>query len=310
MNPSPSVPGPDFIGRMVDKAFEWYNELEPRLPSLFEPPREIGAIVAVDGPAERPVARDLEAQDIEAEPSPYPSEAVRQTSAPSVAAAASHDAQADLAVKGPREDMQAATLRLDVPAPAECRPALIPARGSLVQTPTRSVATEPDREILSSPPSKTGSETHAEAIRDPQPENEAPLVRRMGTTTAKSILVASMFPAQEGPIDWVPSTQEVQDDITEPSSRSAKQEPVGASLVPASQRIVIEPPTAVHRRARAEPRIEAPELAPAPVAHVTIGRVEVRAMPAPPASLRHPAKAHGPRPMSLDDYLKQRGGGR
>ena len=47
---------------------------------------------------------------------------------------------------------------------------------------------------------------------------------------------------------------------------------------------------------------------PAPVINVTIGRVEVRAAQAPTARPR--ANATKPKPLSLDDYLKQRGGGR
>lgn len=47
---------------------------------------------------------------------------------------------------------------------------------------------------------------------------------------------------------------------------------------------------------------------PAPVIHVTIGRVEVRAVPAPAGKPRvDPSK---PKPLSLDDYLKRRGGNR
>jgi hypothetical protein len=45
-----------------------------------------------------------------------------------------------------------------------------------------------------------------------------------------------------------------------------------------------------------------------PVVHVTIGRVEVRAVQPAPVE-RRPA-ARGPRPMALDEYLKRRGGSR
>jgi hypothetical protein len=45
---------------------------------------------------------------------------------------------------------------------------------------------------------------------------------------------------------------------------------------------------------------------PESVVHVTIGRLEVRAAPAPAAPPRH---SSGPRPTSLDDYLRQRSGG-
>lgn len=41
---------------------------------------------------------------------------------------------------------------------------------------------------------------------------------------------------------------------------------------------------------------------------VTIGRLDVRALPAAPT--RTPARADTPRPLGLEDYLRQRGGGR
>ena len=47
---------------------------------------------------------------------------------------------------------------------------------------------------------------------------------------------------------------------------------------------------------------------PAPAIHVTIGRIEVRATPPTPAKVekRQPQTA----PVSLDEYLRQRNGGR
>ena len=47
---------------------------------------------------------------------------------------------------------------------------------------------------------------------------------------------------------------------------------------------------------------------PAPVINVTIGRVEVRAVQASAGKPR--IEASTPKPLSLDDYLKQRGGNR
>lgn len=56
-----------------------------------------------------------------------------------------------------------------------------------------------------------------------------------------------------------------------------------------------------------EPRVDAPESS-APGIRVTIGRIEVRAITPPPARRTEPARS-GPK-LSLDDYLKQRTGGR
>ena len=56
----------------------------------------------------------------------------------------------------------------------------------------------------------------------------------------------------------------------------------------------------------AAPRSGKAEAAGEPIVHVSIGRLEVRAMPAaaPPARRRE-----APQPSSLDDYLRQRGKG-
>lgn len=67
-------------------------------------------------------------------------------------------------------------------------------------------------------------------------------------------------------------------------------------------------PQAMHRRpASPQSRLGDSAAGTEPVVNVTIGRVEVRAamQPAPPR-----IEARGPRPTSLDDYLKQRGSGR
>ena len=43
----------------------------------------------------------------------------------------------------------------------------------------------------------------------------------------------------------------------------------------------------------------------APIVRVTIGRIEVRAVPAPAAPARKPSRASGPK-LTLDAYLKSR----
>jgi hypothetical protein len=76
----------------------------------------------------------------------------------------------------------------------------------------------------------------------------------------------------------------------------------------AAQRIVVEPPRVRQppqsERLRAQPAAPDPE----PVVNVTIGRIEVRAAHALPGPARQ--RSQGPRPLSLDDYLRQRCGGR
>lgn len=70
-------------------------------------------------------------------------------------------------------------------------------------------------------------------------------------------------------------------------------------------RVEVRPAPAVERRSAPRQVAEAPPAAP-PTIQVTIGRIEVRAAPAPPAA--GPAPAARPA-LSLDDYLRQRNQG-
>ena len=56
---------------------------------------------------------------------------------------------------------------------------------------------------------------------------------------------------------------------------------------------------------RAEPRAKIP--APDPVINITIGRIEVRAAPAPGGERRaEPAARRAAKPLSLEEYLRRR----
>ena len=118
-----------------------------------------------------------------------------------------------------------------------------------------------------------------------------------------------ILPAHEEPfqerLDDVPTTREDRDKMR--GRRNDSVEPA-ALVTPNTQRIVLEPTTAPYRPTREGFPVEMPEAHPAPVVNVTIGRIEVRAAPAP--APRQSTEARGPKPMSLDEYLKQRGSGR
>jgi hypothetical protein len=99
------------------------------------------------------------------------------------------------------------------------------------------------------------------------------------------------------------------DERTNPPVRTDLDDTRG-TLVPVStavaQRIVVAPQAAPYR-----PPDEAPagQADAAPVVNVTIGRLEVRAMPAA-ATAKPRSERHGAQPMTLDDYFKQRRGER
>jgi hypothetical protein len=114
---------------------------------------------------------------------------------------------------------------------------------------------------------------------------------------------------QESPLRAVSHDRSGMDERTNPPVRTDLDDTRG-TLVPvstaAAQRIVIAP-QAPYR----PPRDEAPagQADAAPVVNVTIGRLEVRAMPAA-ATAKPRSERRGAQPMTLDDYFKQRRGER
>jgi len=100
------------------------------------------------------------------------------------------------------------------------------------------------------------------------------------------------------------------DERTNPPVRADLDDTRG-TLVPvstaAAQRIVVAPQAAPYR----PPRDQGPaaQADAAPVVNVTIGRLEVRALPAA-AAAKPRSERRAAQPMSLDDYFKQRRGER
>ncbi|HWS54785.1 MAG TPA: hypothetical protein VN228_11690, partial [Pyrinomonadaceae bacterium] len=92
----------------------------------------------------------------------------------------------------------------------------------------------------------------------------------------------------------------------EPETATADAPPERAARRPAA--LTIEPRISRHvpHRAAARDDARAPAQA-APTVNVTIGRVEVRAVPAPPAPAAR--RAASPPHMSLEEYLRRRAGG-
>jgi hypothetical protein len=100
---------------------------------------------------------------------------------------------------------------------------------------------------------------------------------------------------------------------TAPPRAEAAPAPVGSLLSPSAPVFAtprIAPPRErVDHASAIRPRVASVEgrAAPAsePIVHVSIGRLEVRAAPAAAAPAR---RRDEPRPASLDDYLRHRGG--
>ncbi len=274
-DPQP-VSVPDFLRRVIDRAFERAAPIEPRLRSLFEP-HDQGAAAGGAWLAELAHTDEDEI-------------------ASNVADADADSGIAGANVRRPTRDSAAAVLPGRESGTARHRHLGLSARppeagsAGILRTEERSPsAMDTHRD---SPTTADRESLHAMLT----PPDAVLLPRAMGT----SMRSADGSNNAAAP----PQAREV-------AGRSAKrsEDQQEESVSPASpmQRIAIEPPTASHRPQREPMREEEAARSPEPVVNVTIGRVEIRAVPAPRASARQ--RSQGPKPLSLDDYLKQRGGG-
>ncbi|HEV7486144.1 MAG TPA: hypothetical protein VGQ65_10715 [Thermoanaerobaculia bacterium] len=255
-----------------------------------------------------------------------------------IAVAAPHEARAVLAPDSPT--FQPAVDRVEAPAAFTARPVPpvdiksdaprqrhgrgeVSARSDEVQLPKVRRATESETSVEVTQPApiaasiapQTGQPT---TVRR-QSEPESPALRAAQRPHAQPESPSPAFRSPEEPARTAFADHEPAG-ATPRRERDATPEPHLAERVPppiptvrrlTPSRIVSDPQPAlrvqpVPRSSRMHPRMN-PQAPPAPDVHITIGRVEVRAIPAAatPARARS-GSASGP--MSLDDYLRRRDG--
>lgn len=129
-------------------------------------------------------------------------------------------------------------------------------------------------------------------------------VLRTTTALAERVRVTDEAPAPPSDANGSPKASEVT-----PGSDTVLVQQATQGAVPAIvPRIVRHQPDQRREQAPRESRVLAPE-PPAPTIRVAIGRIEVRAITPPAPAQRETPVRPGPL-LSLDDYLKQRNGGR
>ncbi|MDH3289291.1 MAG: hypothetical protein OEP48_16420 [Betaproteobacteria bacterium] len=289
---------PDFLRRVVDGAFERANPIEPRRSSLFEP-QTFTAAAAVDWSADV-ASKDKEVAAPAREEERREREAQRQT-LPRDAPAPRDLSRTDM--DPPNESRRRIAAELARLVKADHEPE--GASGLPARPPARPHEAERDRNILTPAPLQitvdAGRDWRRETGHEPQrPVLDLPsglLLARKVISTAETIREPTVMRAPESRGALPRSTE-----------RAGRLHDHPVSPAPEMQRIVVEPPTVRHRPERDPLHAEVATPSPEPVVNVTIGRIEVRAVPAQPGSTRQ--RSQGPKPMSLGDYLKQRGGGR
>lgn len=268
MNPPAGSLGADFLGHLVALARGSAGTIAPRLPSLFEPISPAYAPEETDA-GPAPLATAPSAPDAAGTAPHAKQPAAKQWATPHHDQRGSDDVQPDAARRSDR--VAPVTEPAAGPAPVAVPPAPLARPTVLLPVPTRQGGVE--RNDASEPlPRVTDRTAPPLATR----EEPAASIRRSPGGTGPA---AAPAPAPK---------------------------PVEGALLPQPVAVAL-PRTTLRPDAGPPPRVPEPEQA-GPVINVTIGRVEVRAVPAAPARPR--AEGMRPTPLSLDDYLKQRGGGR
>jgi hypothetical protein len=284
MNEMPFAPQPDFLARMVDKALGVGATVEPRVPSLFEPSHRAMVSGDTDWPDEesRVVERREERDRL-------------PTGTPPAADAAF------LAPQGKRD----ATTARHGPEPRNQTSGAFPfgLSGSL----------RADQDAKGSNPDSAGEQTaarpHVRMAKQPGRlwdggESEGP---------RPSPVDYGRLSAEPAPARRVPVLGEASDKPDELRKRDTDGAGRGLLVQDAQasrSTIVIAPPTVVYRPRDGEAHSEQAPAKSMPVVNVTIGRIEVCAVQAPGTVTKpRPEKRDSP-PMSLDEYLKRRGGER
>lgn len=310
---------PDFFTRLAERTLGLANTIQPVLPSRFAP----GA-PGIDAGMEVEQEQTIEAS------TPQPSQQARST-----------PRSIDAPVEEQRTPAQPQQNRQSAPRAVVHQPDQAPAptveRAAPAQ-PRRDPAPA-DRPSHTAPPAETSHliERHAESAQ-PTVRSSAPAARSDAQRFAPTAHQEERPRLVDAPAPSLRSSEqrpplERQTLSTEPSSQTlptSEQHDPGeprATLLPlADDRQVphaqrcdstapTERPELVEReqnppRAADTPRTIEPAAAQAgPQIHVSIGRIEVRAVTPPPAPPSKPTPAPTPR-MSLDDYLRSQNGDR
>lgn len=284
----------DFLTDLLGRGRGETIELAPRLPSIFEPMTPEAFQSEWDGPVAPPPAGDetqptvlpsLPPRRVPAEGTPPPTGSTAEWNPPSTAPRTYDDV---VALRRPVADADAGAARSAMVEVPDRRPV----------TPNVVARTESVADMLGpsrkEPPAvseatRTRPDDDARPVRPDPGEHQHPSTPRPASADHRS----GQAPA--------PGVRHRHDPAPPADDSSRRPGTVPTTLWPQAPRV---PPR------RAEPRpVSVGDTGdpPEPTVHVTIGRLEIRAVPAaaPPAR-----RARSVPPMSLDEYLTERNGRR
>lgn len=303
---------PDFFTRLAERTLGLVNAIQPVVPSLFAP----GAPL-IDGQAEAKQELTIEEQvappgstvppeiDAPVEPRQSPIQQVAPRSVISPPDAQPAPTVERARPSQPQDEPAARSEPSKAALPTESSPVIeqlsaAPPTNPMRQPSERSERAKPAArraeaaQIVNTSEAAPSSESIAQRPTiDPQPASTAP--------RARSQVTAQPFDRGSSARSTVPVP--VADERQTPTieRRTSPTRAERPALVGREPTIPLLPPT---------PRVpEPPTAQPAPQIHVSIGRIEVRAVTPPPAAAPQPKPAPTPR-MSLDEYLRSQNGDR
>jgi hypothetical protein len=270
----------NYLNHLVNRGSDRVNQVKPRLPSLFEPLPETAilrtSLISEDNSLVSPASETTEGQTAPLPPKKPDIESTvfSRINLPTVALSESPLTTENTSTALPPSLIRKAQpeVRAEILAVAPQIPIVssLPPVPKLIEHRGEPVIVPRERLVISS-------------VRQPEilPERSEPNSSPTATGTERSSLSPSrIVPVKESP--------------------TIRPAPIPAPAIEVTSR---------QSRSAAWGAIDAPQLtSSAPTIHVTIGRIEVRATP-PPVSVQPKSRPASPL-MSLDDYLRQRGGGK
>lgn len=314
MNEQQGPAAADFLDRLVGKARGEDSGLRPRLPSFFEPTRhtrmgvaeaEHTGLIEEEADSTPRTARDdnvTRAQPAapiaETQPHGAPTAHTRRPHEP----AQSPGTSAETSRVAPATP---APLPLVVARPRGPIEPLAPVQVGLAPTTPRSS----DGVAPTMPRLSVAAAVLAEAISDSAPTRNGALATHTRDEARSNQSASPHLPASEQMrVGRRAIANEGEDEATLVDRLPTDNGALVPSPEPSVRRVVVEAHPTRRRSAPEQARVEASAAEATPVINVTIGRVEVRAVPT--ASPPPRTEGRGQRPMSLEEYLKRRGGGR
>lgn len=304
MNEQQEPAATDFLDHLVGKTRGEDGGLRPRLPSFFEPIRPIHVNVAAEA---APTGLIEEGADSTPRTARDDNVTRVQQAAP-IGATQPHDA-ATAHTRHPHEPVQSPGTRAETSPVAPATPTPAPLVVARPRRPIEPLAA-PEGGLAPTPPRlSVAAAVLAEAIGDSAPtRNGAHATLTQGEARSNQSAWQHLPAREPVRIGRRAIANEAEGEATLADRPPVKNGALVPSSAPSVGRVVVEAQTTRRRSAPEQACVQPPAAEATPVINVTIGRVEVRAVPTAPLPQR--TEGRGQRPMSLEEYLKRRGGGR